>query len=100
MGPQNAVTIAVKTPDKINNLLRVDRILMPRFSAYLTPNNNALRGFTSKNERNKDMITNEAKNGSRSNVTPEKLPSPQMTNECTPSCVEKKFSKDIADDDR
>ena len=36
--------------------------------------------------------------GNRPGVTPVKLPRPHITYECTPSCVAKKFSNDMADD--
>ena len=85
-------------PERTSNLLRVERIFTPRFSAYLAPKSSAFNGLTSSRERLREMIIKDANIGNRSNVTPEKLPNPHMTNECTPSCVEKKFSRDIADD--
>lgn len=98
MGPQNAVTIAVRSPDKINKQLRVMRIFIPKFSAYLAPNNNAFNGFMSNSENRIEISINMENIGKRVNVTPEKLPSPHITNECTPSWVEKKLSRDIADE--
>lgn len=87
-------------PERISNLLRVVRMFTPRFSAYRAPNSNAFKGFTSNRERPREMIINDANIGNRSNVTPEKLPNPHITKECTPSWVEKKLSRDIADDDK
>lgn len=98
IGPQKAVTTAVSTPERMSNLLRVARMFTPRFSAYLAPKSNAFNGFTSSSESPSAMIINDANIGKRSNVTPEKLPNPHMTKEWTPSWVEKKLSRDIADD--
>ena len=98
MGPQNAVTTAVKIPERISSLLRVARMFTPRFSAYRVPSKRALSGFISMKDNATDAITNMENNGSRSIVTPEKLPSPHITKECIPSWVEKKLSSEIADE--
>ena len=45
IGPQYAVTIAVRIPVISNNKVRVRRILIPRFAAYPGPSNIALSGF-------------------------------------------------------
>lgn len=45
IGPQKAVVIAVSNPVVISNMLRVRRMLTPKFSAYLTPNSMALSGL-------------------------------------------------------
>ena len=81
IGPQKAVTTAVRTPESNNNLLRVALMLTPRFSAYLAPSNSAFRGFTSINENINDNNTNIEKIGNRSSVIPEKFPIPHITNE-------------------
>lgn len=72
----------------------------PKFSAYLVPSKRALSGFTMRSEAKRTKITDKEKIDISSLDTPEKLPMPHITNECTPSSVAKKLSRDIALDVR
>ena len=64
MGPQNAVVVAVRIPvqNKIN--MRVRFIFIPRFAAYISPNNKALSGFINKRDNMRPINVQMLKNGS------------------------------------
>ena len=100
IGPQNAVTVAVSSPAISNKLLRVCRRLTPNDSAYRLPSSSASSGLQSSIDHPIASNVTMANNGRLLLVTPEKLPSPQITYECTPSCVEKKLSSEMKLDAR
>ena len=50
MGPQKAVTTAVKMPVMSNRMLRVLETLTPRLRAYRVPSNKAFNGLTMRAE--------------------------------------------------
>ena len=79
MGPQNAVATAVSSPVMNNRQLRVAFTFIPKFSAYLDPNNSAFRGFTIRAEAINPVIIRIENTGNWLLLTPLKLPSPHIT---------------------
>ena len=79
IGPQKAVTVAVRMPDTSSRLLRVLRRFTPRLSAYRLPSNNALSGLTSNIDQPMAANSTDENKGRIPVVTPEKLPSPHIT---------------------
>ena len=97
MGPQYEVTIAVSKPvHKSNNTLALF-MLTPKFAAYLSPNSNALSGFTSKIERIIPIKDTPTKSGISESDTLEKSPIPQIVYENTFFSDAKKFKRVIAE---
>ena len=91
------MTIAVSNPVHNSKSIRVRFIFTPKFVAYLSPNNRALRGFISSTERVipiKDIIT---KSGKSVSETLEKSPIPHIVYEKTFCSEEKKLSSVIAE---
>ena len=88
MGPQKAVVVAVNTPVHKRIAIRVRLIRIPKLAAYISPNNKAFKGLISKIANNSPINAQVPKNGNCSKDTPEKLPSPHITNACTRSVDE------------
>ena len=78
-GPQNAVIAAVRIPvqRRIESLALF--ILTPKLAAYISPSNNALRGFISSTAYTRPIIVKVAKYGSFSIDTLVKSPIPHIT---------------------
>lgn len=100
IGPQNAVVIAVNIPVTNSNKLRTRMVLIPKFSAYLSPNSKAFNGLIKRHEPMSPNMVMVAKKESCDNETPPKDPIPQTIYERTPSSVAKKLRRDMAEDDR
>ena len=98
IGPQNAVVTAVSIPVDRSNMFLVRCMFTPKFSAYLVPNRRAFIGFISMTEIISPINIIMENAGICDSDTPPKLPMPHVTYECTPSAVEKKFSREMTDE--
>lgn len=99
-GPQKAVVMAVNKPVTINNRLRTRIVLIPKFSAYRSPNNKAFSGLINRQEPISPMMTIVVKRGSCDKETPPNDPIPHTMYERTPSSVAKKLSREMPDEDK
>lgn len=95
IGPQYAVTIAVKYPEMKIIIRLFLLVLMPKFSAYKSPNNKMFR-FLDKNKlANKPTIIAAEKNVNLLVPTAENVPIPQITKAWMSSFILKNFMMSV-----